>query len=49
MFTLAFFFLSEARCRVVTVIISDDIKEENVLFCQNHPYNLGEKNLSSER
>lgn len=25
------------------MIISDDIKEENVLFCQNHPYKLGKK------
>lgn len=51
MFTLAFFiFLSEAQYTVVTVIISDDTKEENVLFCQNCPYNWGEKkNLSSRR
>lgn len=47
MFTLAFFiFLSEAQYTVVTVIISDDTKEENVLFCQNCPYNWGEKKKS---
>lgn len=36
-------FLSEAWCTVATVIISDDIKEANVLFCQNHPHNLKKK------
>lgn len=31
------------------MIISDDIKEANVLFCQNHPHNLKKKDSLFER
>lgn len=38
MFTLSF--LSEVRCTVATVIISDDIKEAKWVVLSNHPHNL---------